>query len=162
MPSTDWKTKITIEGDKETVKMWHELSEPKQKRILKESTEKGAKLIRAEAKMRTPFKTGNLYENIREVLLIWTDFFASVGVSFRVNNQDDGYYGLFIEKGTKPRYMKNRKSERYSVPKFVGEMTEQPFLEPAFDAKRDQASKIIMNAIKKSIFKEAKKYGNKS
>jgi HK97 gp10 family phage protein len=153
---------LSLTGDKETIKMFHELGEPKQKRILKTSSEKGAKLIQAEARMRAPVRSGTLLKNIDTVVLIATDFFASVGVSFRINNQNDGYYGLFIEKGTRPRYMKNRKSKRYSVPKFVGEMVSEPFLVPAFDSKKFQAATIIKNDLKKSIFKEAKRYGAKS
>tara|TARA_R100000808_G_scaffold489_1_gene2457 strand:+ start:2331 stop:2819 length:489 start_codon:yes stop_codon:yes gene_type:complete len=161
MPSTDWQFKMMLEGDKETSRMFKKLAEPQQKQVLKSSTKKGAILIRNEARMRAPVKTGTLIRNINEVLLLATNYFSDFGVSFRVNNQSDGYYGLFIEKGTKPRYQKNRKSERYSVPKYVGVVGASPFLEPAFEAKKGQASKIIIEALKKSIFQVAKKWGFK-
>jgi HK97 gp10 family phage protein len=171
MAVTDWRQGIVIKGDKKTIKMFHELSEPKQKRILKTASEKGAKLIRNEARLRAPMKTGRLIRNIKEVLLIWTDFFASVGVSFRVNNQDEGYYGLFIEKGTKKRYQLLNKQISYAsgrrrivggTYKYVGRVRRDPFLEPAFESQKANAARIIINDIRESIFKEAKKYGAKS
>ena len=153
---------VALKGDKETIMMFNKLSDPDREKVMERAVKKGAQAVVSEARMRAPMgKTGTLKENIKEVILTSEGFFVSVGISFKTGLRGAGFYGLFIEKGTKPRYQKKRNKVPLRTPKFVGEMPRTPFLEPAFEAKKGQAAKIIMRAIQKDVMKTAKKYGYK-
>ena len=153
---------LALEGDKETIRMFDKLSDPDREKIMEKAVRKGAQEMVQEARILAPMgKTGKLKKSIKQVILTSRDVFVSVGISFKTGLRGDAFYGLFIEKGTKPRYQKTRNSVPLRTPKFVGEMGSAPFLEPAFEAKKGQAARIIMKAIQRSVMLKAKKWGAK-
>lgn len=172
------KAPLELEGDKETILMFNKLTEETKRKVLIKATRQGAAVVRDEARKRAPIgryttsrSGGNLRRNIVEVIMTSGEFLASVGISWRNKRGTRGsaFYGLFVERGTKPRYQQlNKKFSDIgrrriigSTPKSVGEMVSRPFLEPAFDAKKGEAAKVIISSLKKIIIKTAKKYGAK-
>ena len=119
---------------------------------------KGAKIIEAEAKSRAPKgKTGTLKESISS----GQDKKAAkptVLVSWRRGgpSRTDGFYGLFLERGTKPRVRTKYAKKKMRKPAYTGRVKAKPFLEPAYDQTKDQAQRVITAELKKLIEKTAK------
>ena len=156
---------LELDGDKETLAMFHNLNMGLRKNVLKQATLKGAEVVAQEARLRAPRgRSGNLKRKIRSVVLTTRDELATIGVSWLRGKslRGSGFYGLFLEKGTKPRFQKKDKRFRMRgkrklldsyIPKATGTVSPKPFLTPAFDAKRNEASHVIKAEISRTIRK---------
>jgi hypothetical protein len=80
-----------------------------------------------------------------------TSKLAKVGVSWRKGkaSRTDAFYGIMIEKGTKPRRRKDGVR--------TGTGPARPFLIPAFDSKREQVARQIKIELSRLLRKAAKK-----
>ena len=76
---------------------------------------------------------------------------AKVGVSWRTSKSSrfPAFYGIMVEKGTKPRSRKDGVS--------TGTMPSRPFLIPAFDSKREHVARQIKIELSRLLRKAMKK-----
>jgi len=111
------------------------------KKVLKRGLRSGAKVIQREAKSRAPVLTGATRKSIR-VRAMKKQKRGVVGISVRTSKFDnlftgDQYYAAFVEFGT-------------------SRMEAKPFLEPAFEARKHEASETIKREVAAGIAREAK------
>ncbi|AOM42625.1 HK97-gp10 family putative phage morphogenesis protein [Xenorhabdus hominickii] len=123
------------------------LSKAESHTVLRKGTHAGAKILRDETRHRAPVRTGRLKKNIvaanRKTGRNGT---VSSGVYVRGSNQSgtnsdtkmkkndprNAYYWRFLEKGT-------------------SKMAAKPFIDPAFEAKADEAAEAAFNVALKAI-----------
>lgn len=161
------QTTVKIDGDKKLIRQFRALSKGLGQKALVYAVERGAELIVAEAQARAPVRSGRLRDSIHSQELISGAKEASVGVSWRVKGGVSGkgkasrhptFYGIMVEKGTKPRQRKTwRKKPLTTGTASTGTMPSQSFLEPAYDAKKQQASERIKRELAKLIDKVARR-----
>ena len=170
---TPQRAGIKLDGDKELIRKFRRLSEGLGQQGLAYAVMQGARLIEREAVARVPVRSGggNLRDSItsEELKAESNRKRASVGVSWRVKegisgigkaSQNDAFYGIMVEKGTKPRQRKSWRGVPLTTgPVSTGTMPSLPFLEPAFDAKRQAASEKVKVELWRLIRKVAKKVG---
>jgi hypothetical protein len=165
---------VRIEGEKETMRVLKEFGQPFQEQALLAAVMEGAKIIENEARARAPYgKKGRLRDNMMSERLkqAYSDRHqVAVGTSWRVRDgvsrqgaasQHPAFYGIMIEKGTRNRFRKKwrRKSLRY--PAWTGRGRADPFLEPAWDAKKGAAQRQIKNRISRLIRQKLRKAGRR-
>jgi len=156
------QTTVKIDGDKKLIRQFRALSKGLGQKALVYAVERGAELIVVEAQARAPVRKGSVGGRLRDSIhseeLTSEPKEASVGVSWRVKGGVSGkgkasrhpaFYGIMVEKGTKPRSTKAGVS--------TGTMPSQPFLEPAYDAKKQQASERIKRELAKLIDRVARR-----
>jgi HK97 gp10 family phage protein len=147
--------RVDIEGDKELIKKLNSMSKGFRSKALLHAVTQGAEIIEREAKARAPRRDGvsggTLKRSITTKTLKSTNKLAKVAVSWRKGkaSRTDAFYGIMVEKGTKPRSRKDGAS--------TGTMPSRPFLIPAFDSKREQAQRKIKVALSRLIRKAVKK-----
>ncbi|PHM68591.1 HK97-gp10 family putative phage morphogenesis protein [Xenorhabdus kozodoii] len=123
------------------------LSKAESNTVLRKGTYAGAKLLRDETRKRAPVRTGRLKKNIMAAnRKKGRDGTISSGVYVRGANKSgansdtkmkkndprNSYYWRFLEKGT-------------------SRMAARPFIDPAFDAKADEAAEAAFNVALKAI-----------
>ncbi|MDX7986696.1 hypothetical protein FE392_05010 [Xenorhabdus sp. 12] len=123
------------------------LSKAESNKVLRQGTYAGAKVLRDETRSRAPVRTGKLRKNIiASNRRLGRDGTISAGVSVRGSNQSgtnsdtrmkkndprNAYYWRFLEKGT-------------------SKMAARPFIDPAFEAKADEAAEAVFAAALKAI-----------
>ena len=113
----------------------NKLPEKMQNRIIKGAVRASAKPIVQEAKRLVPVRTGNLKKSIGVSSRRGSKTVVRVSVSPRRGGKHDGYYGMWIEFGTK-------------------KMQPHPFLRPAFERKGADTIKFFKEYLKKRIDKE--------
>lgn len=124
----DVKVKMNAE---EIVMNLEKLEKKIQKKFVRKAMREGAKVLLNEARARVPVRT----ENLKKSLGINTRTKKGnieMYVSPRKGGKYDGYYGLFVELGTK-------------------KMSARPFLRPAFEAKGEEAVKVFRNTLKRLL-----------
>lgn len=163
------QTMVKVDGDKELIRQFRALSQGLGQAALVKAVEKGAEVIVVEAQARAPVRSGGgqLRDSIHAEELISEPKRASVGVSWRVKKGVSGkgkasrhpvFYGIMVERGTKTRQRKTwRKTPLTTGPVSTGTVRAQPFLEPAYDAKKQQASERIKKALAQMIEKVARR-----
>lgn len=131
------RVNVKIEGIEELQKRLRDITEAVRDEIIGEALLAAGAVIRDEAKSRAPVRTGTLSRSI----------VAEPGdkkkPSVRVGITDDGYYGRFLELGTRQRT--NQKGAR------LGAITATPFLAPAVSAKRDEAGRVAGEVIRRRL-----------
>ncbi|CDG20586.1 Gp10 [Xenorhabdus poinarii G6] len=129
------------------------LSKAENNKVLRRGTYAGAKILRDETRHRAPKRTGKLKRNIMAAnRKKQRDGTVSAGVYVRGSNKSgtnsdtrmkkndprNAYYWRFLEKGT-------------------SKMAAKPFIDPAFDAKADEAAEaafqVALNAIDEVLAK---------
>jgi len=163
---------VTIEGDEELIRTLNRMSKGFRSKALLHAVTQGGEIVRREASARAPVgRTGALRDSIRVVRLKETSKLAKVAVSWTTwrAGKRDAFYGLFIEKGTKPRHKKRRvsvgfdKRGRRRKNLAVGEAgstgtgPRRPFLIPAYESKREAVSREIKAQLSRMIREEVKK-----
>ena len=163
---TPMETHIKLDGDKELIRKFRKLEHAFSQEALVGAVTAGAKVIEREAKVRAPVKTGILRDAITSEQLKTKKNLVEVGVSWRIKKGISGagkpsrvpaYYGIMVEKGTKSRKRKKKSKKPlvfFKEPKSTGRGPARPFLEPAFESKRQQAAWVIKDKISELI-KEA-------
>lgn len=137
------------------------LSKPLQQKSLAEAVMKGARVIRDQARSQAPRgKTGNLQQEIKARLKKGTRWVMAAAVSWtKGGGRYPGYYGLFLEKGTKRRQRKSWREEPLKTPANTGVMVSRPFLEPAYDSKKAKAAQVMKAELARAIRKRVKGRG---
>ena len=127
--------KVDIKGLDEINKKLRLLDKKMKASIARRALNKGGRHIRDEAKSRVPVRTGNLRDSItlRTKKLGRTGFLAEVGPAKRKGRDAitgkrkvlaDGFYGRFVERGTK-------------------NMAPQPFMRPTYAAVKGRVPDVI-------------------
>jgi HK97 gp10 family phage protein len=115
----------------------------------------GGEIVKREASARAPVRKsgrgGRLRDSMAVVKLKSTSKLAKVGVSWRKGRaaRTGAFYGIMVEKGTKPRSKKDGAS--------TGTMPSRPFLIPAYDSKRTEVARQIKIELSRLLRKAAKK-----
>jgi len=153
--------RVEIEGDKELIKKLNRMSKGFRSKALLHAVTQGGEIVEREAKAQASVRKGTLRDSITTVKLKSASKLAKVGVSWRKGKgRKDAFYGLFIEKGTKPRMRKKwRKKPLKTGPVSTGTGPVRSFLIPAFHSKREQVareikvqlSRLIRRAVKKGL-----------
>jgi len=168
-------TRVEIQGDEELIRKLNTMSKGFRSKALLHAVTQGAKIVEREAKARAPMrkggKGGTLRRSITTMKLKSTSKLAKVAVGWRKgkSSRTDAFYGIMIEKGTKPRHKKKRKSKgldragrsrkNLTVGRAgsTGTGPARPFLIPAYDSKREQVARQIKIELSRLLRKAAKK-----
>ena len=162
MEATKEEVQIKIDGIEELSRDLKRLSRPLQQKSLQQAVLTGAKVIRDKARADAPRgRTGNLKTQIKARLKRSKKFSVAAAVSWaKGGGRHSGFYGLFIERGTKRRQRKKWREKPLKNPANTGAMTtSQAFLEPAYDSKKNQAMEILKTELWKLVKKRAKNRG---
>jgi HK97 gp10 family phage protein len=151
--------RVDIEGGEELNRKLNKMSKGFRSKALLHAVTQGGEIVEREAKARAPVRTsgrgrkGVLRESITTVKLKSANKLAKVGVSWSTSKSSafPAFYGIMLEKGTKPR------SRKDGVRTGTGPV--RSFLIPAFDSKREavareikvQLSRLIRKAVKKGL-----------
>ncbi|PHM22292.1 HK97-gp10 family putative phage morphogenesis protein [Xenorhabdus ehlersii] len=140
-------TIVDFSGFRELSRDLELLSKAESDKVLRKGTYAGAKILRDETRKRAPVRTGKLKKNIMAVnRRKQRDGSISSGVYVRGSNKSgtnsdtrmkkndprNAYYWRFLEKGT-------------------SKMAPQPFIDPTFDAKADEAANVAFDIALKAI-----------
>ncbi|MFP1683341.1 HK97-gp10 family putative phage morphogenesis protein [Alloalcanivorax sp. C16-1] len=161
---------LEIKGLKETNRALKQLDKKVAGRIARGGTAKMAQVLRKEMRSRAPSRTGEGKKNIRYKIKKLPG-----GVGFRgwVGPFSEAFYFRFIEKGAAPHFIpyqgrgRNRGKARQRKPvAFDGKVftrvehpgvRPQPFIRPAYEAKKREAVQEAEKRIRLMIAKEARK-----
>lgn len=114
---------IKVEGYKEAVGIFRQLSVQLQKKLLRQALRKSARPIIQGAKMRAPKRTGLLRKSIRAISLrkdrVPTVVPMAIAPVFNVSKTGkvNAFYGRFVHNGTKTRYPRAVTRKKASVSK---------------------------------------------
>ena len=155
------QARVRVDGIEDLNKKLKKLSRPLQKKSLQQAVLRGARVIRDEARSKAPRgESGNLKTQIKARLKKSTKFAVAAAVSWtKSGGPSPGFYGLFIEKGTKRRQRKRWRKIPLRKPANTGTMVSQPFLEPAYDAKKLKAAEILKAELWKLVQRRVKGRG---
>ena len=123
---------------KDLLKELDKLPEKIKNRIVKGAVRASAKPIIEEARRLVPVRTGNLRKSIGVTKRRDKGSVVTFSVSPRKGGKYNGYYGYFLELGTK-------------------KMSPHPFLRPAFENRGEETIKYFKEYIKKRLDKELAK-----
>lgn len=144
-----------IRGFKQLSKKLSQLEDKTARKITRRGAAKFAQVVRKEMKKNAPKKTGTLAKNMKyKITKInsggWTAHIGAFG---------DGFYGRFIEKGTK-KHALTKKGRVISINGAVKSnvihpgQRARPFIEKSFNAKKElglkEAGKIMFNLMVKA------------
>ena len=130
---------VEVKVDKgEVLRKLHKLPGKIQERVLIGAVRASAKPIIEEARRLVPRRTGNLAKSIGVNKLRTKGTVVAFAVSPRKGGKYDGYYGHFVEFGTR-------------------KMAPRPFLRPAFDRKGKESINAAKEYMAKRIEKELAK-----
>jgi HK97 gp10 family phage protein len=158
-------TRVEIEGDEELIRMLNGMSKGFRSKALLHAVTQGAEIVEREAKARAPVrkggKGGTLRRSITTVKLKATSKLAKVAVSWRKGraSRTAAFYGIMLEKGTRPRFRKKWREKTLKKPASTGRGPQRAFLIPAYLSKREQVareikvqlSRLIRRAVKKGL-----------
>ena len=152
-------TRVEIEGDEELIRKLKGMSQGFQRQALLHAVMQGAEIVKREAGARAPVRTGRLSRSIAIVKLKETTKLAKVAVSWRKGkaSRTAAFYGIMVEKGTKPRERKTWRKKPLKKPASTGTMPSRPFLIPAYHSKRTEVARQIKIEISRLLRKAAKK-----
>ncbi|PHM45879.1 HK97 gp10 family phage protein [Xenorhabdus mauleonii] len=123
------------------------LSQAESNTVLRQGTYAGAKILRDETRSRAPVRTGKLRKNIVATnRRMGRDGTISAGVSVRGTNPS----GTNSDTGMKKNDPKNAYYWRF-LEKGTSKMAAKPFIDPAFEAKADDAAEAVFAAALKAI-----------
>ena len=148
---TGSRSGLTVKvDDRELVAALLRLEKVAKKRIATKVIRRASAPIRADAKRRVPVRTGDLKRSIRT----YTKF-RRYSISGAVESRLP--YAHLVELGTKPHYqtrkLKHEKKKR--AVKHPGAKP-KPFLRPAFDSKKDEATTNARETLRSEILKTTK------
>ena len=151
--------RVEIEGDKELIRKLNKMSKGFRSKALLHAVTQGAEIVKREASARAPVRSGRLSRSIAIAKLKSTNKLAKVAVSWRKGkaSRTAAFYGIMVEKGTKPRFRKTWRKKALKSPARTGTGPARPFLIPAFDSKRGQVARQIKIELSRLLRKAAKK-----
>lgn len=138
-------------------KMLAELPKAMGKAVLRKSLNKAGRVIRNEAKQNAPVgETGNLKKSmIVSTKLHGRKVKSRQGVIVFVGaDHMEAPHAHLVEFGTAPREHKSGKS--------TGQMPANPFFRNAWDAKKDEAMKVLTKSIEEELLSAAKRLADRA
>lgn len=149
MPAVSMK----LEGDEELMRKFKQLGRGLRPKIIEGCLFSGANIIRNEARSRAPRRTGALQQAIVSHAMPMKFGVPEVAVSWRKgkSSRSTAFYGIMVEKGTKERVRKDGGR--------TGSAPAQPFLIPAYDAKKEQAQRVIKQKLSDAIVTKVRRLG---
>lgn len=117
-----------LDGFDELEKKLARLSNRASGKTVKEAAKAGANVLRDEAATRAPKRSGNLASNID----IEPHRLQVGRAQFNIGFKQTAWYGRLVELGTQF-------------------MAAQPFLRPAFDAKKDEATRAVGDFLRREL-----------
>jgi HK97 gp10 family phage protein len=102
----------------------------------------GSRPIIDEARARAP--SPNVARGIRFIRAVRKYGGAIVAEVGLLGGRRPWFYGLFVERGTGPRVQK-------TTGRSSGSMPARPFLRPAFDVRRREASRLFFESLKRRV-----------
>ena len=149
MPAIEMK----LEGDEELMRKLKQLGRGLRPKIIEGCLFPGANIIRNEARSRAPRRTGALQQAIVSHAMPMKFKVPEVAVSWRKgkSSRSTAFYGIMVEKGTKERFRKNGGR--------TGKAPDQAFLIPAYDAKKEQAQRVIKQKLSDAIVTKVRRLG---
>jgi HK97 gp10 family phage protein len=156
--------KMTVQGLEGLGKALARIDRKIAGQIVRTATREAAKIIRDEAQLKAPVRSGTLKRAIK-VRAASKMKRGSIGIVVtsgesgkKADNTGDAFYGYFLEYGYwKVPFIRNSAGEIRSVSraraKIMGKTWQnpRPFMRPAFDAKVDQAVTTVTNRIRGAI-----------
>ena len=144
---------IKIDGDEELMRKFKQLGRGLRPSIIEGCLFAGANIIRNEARSRAPRRSGALKRASISKKMPMKFGIPEVAVSWRTGtaSRSTAFYGVMVEKGTKERVRKDGGR--------TGRAPEQAFLIPAFDEKRDQATRAIKEKMSDAVRTKVKRLG---
>ena len=151
MPAVDMK----LEGDEELMRKFKQLGRGLRPSIIEGCLFPGAHIIRNAARARAPRRPGGgaLKRAIVSKKMPMKFGIPEVAVSWRKGtaSRSTAFYGIMMEKGTVDRVRKDGGR--------TGRVKPRPFLIPAFDEKRDQATRVIKEKMSDAVRTKVKRLG---
>ena len=143
--------RVDIQGDEELIRKLTKMSKGFRSQALLHAVTQGGEIVEREAKAQAPVRKGTLRDSITTVKLKSTSKLAKVGVSWRKGKaaRTAAFYGIMLEKGTKPRSRKDGVS--------TGTGPVRSFLIPAYHSKRPDIARQIKIELSRLLRKAAKK-----
>lgn len=148
------KVDVKVQGLNQLAKRISQLDNRVSGRIGRKATAAGARIIRDEAKSNVPVDTGQLKDNIVVKKLRGPKGKFNYGVGLiakeykRTNNKTNRRKGIVGQS-----YWRNNAYYGYMVEFGTVKMQAQPFLRPAFEAKKTAAAERIEDVLKTEIDK---------
>ena len=150
------ESEVRLEGFAELAAAMRELGQRAAKNALRRAVSSGAVLVRNEARANAPVDTGEMKKDIQVK---------------REKDQRDGplsaKYSVFVRSGKKSRLAgSGRNVDKDSFYwKFIeygtSKMAAQPFMRPAFEAKKEDAVQAIGKVLDEAIQKAARELANR-
>jgi HK97 gp10 family phage protein len=128
-------------GAKELSKLLKKLPVKVEKNFMRQAVRAGARVVVKDARKRVPKNTGNLAKSLGVVSRRAKNITMSVKARSGKKQKNDGFYGRFIEFGTR-------------------KMAARPFLRPALESNVSNIIKAMADKLNQAIDKFVKKYGN--
>lgn len=129
---------LTLDGGPELERKLAELTAELQREVLLAAMLAAGEPIRQEAASRAPVRKGSGGGTLARSVTVEAG--KKQKPSVRVGVGKEGWYGGFVERGTRQRRTK-KGADR-------GRASAQPFLRPALDAKRDEALREFIAVIR--------------
>jgi len=132
---------LKLKGARELDRKLARLEKRTAKKVMRKALRAGGKVILAEAKRRAPKRTGALAASLKVRAAKRSRRRRGVAVIVATAEgwfKGDEFYGAFVELGTE-------------------DMEAQPYVRPAYDAKKGQAVQVIMTEAGRGIEAEAQK-----
>ena len=151
--------RLDIQGDEELIRKLTKMSKGFRAKALLHAVTQGGEIVEREAKARAPVRKGTLRDSITTVKLKSTSKLAKVAVSWRKGkaSRTAAFYGIMVEKGTKPRFRKTWRKKPLEKPASTGRGPQRAFLIPAYHSKREQVAREIKEQLSRLIKLEVKK-----
>ena len=128
--------RVTVKGSKEIINKLKDLEKKVANKIVKQALREAAKPIQKEAKANIPSVSGDLKKNTK--IRSMKRRKGRIGLVVQSSSTDpQGYYGSFVEYGTK--YQKAQQN-----------------IKKAYDKLKDKTAKLLEESILKGIEKNAK------
>ena len=144
---------IKIDGDEELMRKFKQLAKGLRPSIIEGCLFPVANIIRNAARDRAPRRSGALKRAIVSKKMPMKFGIPEVAVSWRKGpaSRSTAFYGIMMEKGTVDRVRKDGGR--------TGRVKPRPFLIPAFDEKRDQATRVIKEKMSDAVRTKVKRLG---
>jgi len=166
--------KIRIKVDDQSTKALQALRLTLRSPELTEEMQRGGEIMAHAVRQRAPIRTGTLRKGVYTASSLRNNFAALSRGGRKVNSPlprppskpgyvlvvSSVYYGMFVEKGRKPRAAdptRAKSHERRAVGKMGGRLRGRQFFRPAIRASRPTAESFIRRRIERIIREKAEK-----
>ncbi len=155
---------VKIEGLDELQDKLKAIAGDQFRKVVRDSTQKGAEVIRSQAETNAPSGPGKDAIHLKQNIIAKATSKSgtwSGEVSVQVGPDQDAWYGRLVEFGhdivnrfrntkvkTKAKNAAGFTYARIASRKVIGKVVPHPFLRPAFDSKKDEAAETVISELK--------------